>query len=127
MRPSQTATALAHRAVCRRHASSQASVREEAGNSTHVGVMHLRSHEHMGQAELTCVSGCTCDPFRINGSLDWKASQEFHAAWPVTRSGAGRPWLPGCPPCAAQLSLTPPCSPPSHAPPPCRARRRMRD
>ncbi|KAI3426970.1 hypothetical protein D9Q98_006914 [Chlorella vulgaris] len=53
---------------------------------THVGVLYLRSYQGMGMFELSCVAGCTCEPFKLDGWMEFKASQEYHAAWPVSRS-----------------------------------------
>lgn len=62
-----------------------------------MGVLYLRSYQGMGMFELSCVAGCTCEPFKLDGWMEFKASQEYHAAWPVSRSGAQaqRAWQAG--------------------------------
>lgn len=40
-----------------------------------IGVGILRSYEHMGIAELTCVSGCECEPSLMDGHWDSRTSQ----------------------------------------------------
>lgn len=42
---------------------------------TVVTINHLRSYEHMGQAEVTCVSGCKCNSTIIDGHWAQKNSQ----------------------------------------------------
>ena len=59
----------------------------EEGVATHVGVLHLRSYEHMGIVEFRCVAGCDCQPLNIDGLHEGKFSQVYHTAWPVTRAG----------------------------------------
>ena len=52
-----------------------------------LGIGHLRSYERMGQAQVSCVSGCTCSPMRFDGHMpEVKASQEFWAYMAVTQS-----------------------------------------
>ncbi|EFN56843.1 hypothetical protein CHLNCDRAFT_144427 [Chlorella variabilis] len=58
----------------------------EEGVATHVGVLHLRSYEHMGIVEFRCVAGCDCQPLNIDGLHEGKFSQVYHTAWPVTRA-----------------------------------------
>ena len=52
-----------------------------------LGIGYLRSYEQMGQALVSCVSGCTCEPKRIDGHNPAStASQEFWEYVPVTQS-----------------------------------------
>ena len=52
-----------------------------------LGVGYLRSYERMGQALVSCISGCTCDPKGIDGHNPAStASQEFWGYVPVTQS-----------------------------------------
>ena len=39
-----------------------------------VYIMHLKSYEGMGAADVTCVSGCTCGPFKLDGTWTTPAS-----------------------------------------------------
>lgn len=52
-----------------------------------LGIGHLRSYERMGQAQVSCLSGCTCAPMQFDGHMpEVKASQEFWAYMAVTQS-----------------------------------------
>ena len=52
-----------------------------------LGIGHLKSYERMGQALVSCVSGCTCAPTIFDGhSPTSTASQEFWAYVAVTQS-----------------------------------------
>ena len=52
-----------------------------------LGIGHLKSYERMGQALVTCVSGCTCKPTVFDGHNPASfASQEFWAYVAVTQS-----------------------------------------
>ena len=52
-----------------------------------LGIGHLKSYEHMGQALVTCISGCTCEPTVFDGhNPATLASQEFWAYVAVTQS-----------------------------------------
>ena len=52
-----------------------------------LGVGHLKSYERMGQALVSCTSGCTCKPTVFDGhNPATLASQEFWAYVAVTQS-----------------------------------------
>ncbi|KAL3132821.1 hypothetical protein ABBQ38_006746 [Trebouxia sp. C0009 RCD-2024] len=52
-----------------------------------LGIGHLKSYERMGQALVSCVSGCSCHPRTIDGhNPGTLASQEFWEFVPVTQS-----------------------------------------
>lgn len=52
-----------------------------------LGIGHLKSYERMGQALVSCVSGCTCEPAVFDGHNPAStASQEFWAYVAVTQS-----------------------------------------
>ena len=52
-----------------------------------LGIGHLKSYEHMGQALVSCVSGCICKPTVFDGHNPAStASQEFWAYVAVTQS-----------------------------------------
>ena len=52
-----------------------------------LGIGHLKSYERMGQALVSCVSGCTCNPTAFDGHNPASpASQEFWAYVAVTQS-----------------------------------------
>ena len=52
-----------------------------------MGLVHLKSYEHMGKAELTCLSGCTCEPYVLNGHTAEHVSQSYFELWKVSRAG----------------------------------------
>ena len=65
-----------------------------------LGIGHLKSYEHMGQALVSCISGCVCEPTVFDGHNPASfASQEFWAYVAVTQS-------PQCVFEVASLSLT---------------------
>ena len=52
-----------------------------------LGIGYLRSYERMGQAIISCVSGCTCETRGLEGHNPASAaSQEFWEYVPVTQS-----------------------------------------
>ena len=52
-----------------------------------LGIGHLKSYERMGQALVSCVSGCMCNPTVFDGHNPASlASQEFWAYIAVTQS-----------------------------------------
>ena len=52
-----------------------------------LGIGYLKSYEHMGQASVSCVSGCMCKQTLFDGHNPAStASQEFWAYVPVTQS-----------------------------------------
>jgi hypothetical protein len=52
-----------------------------------LGIGHLKSYERMGQALVSCVSGCTCNPTVFDGHNPASlASQEFWAYVAVSQS-----------------------------------------
>lgn len=52
-----------------------------------LGIGHLKSYERMGQALVSCVSGCTCQPTVFDGHNPYSpASQEFWAYVAVSQS-----------------------------------------
>ncbi len=56
--------------------SSQAARQQPAQPApAHLAIIFLRSYEHMGTANVTCVMGCTCTPTTIDGHWETKASQ----------------------------------------------------
>ncbi|EFN53595.1 expressed protein [Chlorella variabilis] len=65
---------------------------QEAGYNVSLGVGHLKSYEHMGWWEMTCVEGCACDPLTRNGHhvTPEKQSQLFHAMALVSASDTCR-------------------------------------
>ncbi|KAG2425211.1 hypothetical protein HYH02_015038 [Chlamydomonas schloesseri] len=46
---------------------------------------HLRSYEHMGVAQFSCVSGCQCDPKEVDGHHTEKVSQLYMMFLEVTQ------------------------------------------
>ena len=69
------------------HDDSQHS--QEQGSLVTVGISYLWSHEHMGQAELSCVSGCECTSVTIDAhSALVKHSISMVADLVLTRQGA---------------------------------------
>jgi hypothetical protein len=50
-----------------------------------VWVGYLASYEHMGQARLRCVSGCSCADVDVNGWIKHKSSQTFVARLHTTQ------------------------------------------
>jgi hypothetical protein len=63
--------------------------RAPAGANVSFGVLvwlsHLKSYEHMGLADVACVSGCTCAPAKINGRSDHRLSVPFPLQLPVSQ------------------------------------------
>ncbi len=55
-----------------------------------LSVGHLKSYEHMGWFEVTCVEGCICDPMKRDGHHTEKVSQLYHAKMQVSASGTGQ-------------------------------------
>ena len=49
-------------------------------------VQYLRSYEHMGNAVLTCVHRCECEPQLLNGTHAVKVSTETAATFNITQS-----------------------------------------
>lgn len=54
----------------------QANTKTYRGNSqVLIGIGILKSYEHMGIAEMSCVSGCECEPLLMDGQWESKTSQ----------------------------------------------------
>jgi len=53
--------------------STQASDGSKASD-TWVWLSHLRSYEGMGVAQAECVSGCTCEPTKLDGTWERRVS-----------------------------------------------------
>ena len=50
---------------------TSAFVQEDKGiTNTMVSLAFLKSYEHMGMVQISCVSGCTCSPHLLNCSRD---------------------------------------------------------
>lgn len=49
-------------------------------------INHLKSYEHMGQAEVTCISGCTCQPTILEGHWQQHNSQLSPHRFSVTQA-----------------------------------------
>ncbi|GIM07262.1 hypothetical protein Vretimale_11457, partial [Volvox reticuliferus] len=49
-------------------------------------VLHLRSYQHMGRAEISCVSGCSCTPILVDAHITEHVSQTYLARLNVTQA-----------------------------------------
>ncbi len=65
-----------------------------------VEVAHLKSYEGMGDAEVTCVSGCACDAALLNGTLGARVSLVLLQQVRVTQH----------PRCVLQVKVLPPAT-----------------
>ncbi|EFJ52634.1 hypothetical protein VOLCADRAFT_85814 [Volvox carteri f. nagariensis] len=66
--------------------TDRSAVGSPAGEKVHVYVHHLRSYEHMGVAEVSCVSGCSCDPVEIDAHIKERVSQVYMSRLVVSQS-----------------------------------------
>ncbi|GFR47718.1 hypothetical protein Agub_g9472 [Astrephomene gubernaculifera] len=62
----------------------------EAGGEDRVAVFfhHLRSYQHMGVAEFSCVSGCTCERQEVDAHIAEHISQTYLVSLLVSQSAA---------------------------------------
>eukprot|EP00873_Tetraselmis_striata_P010420 jgi/Tetstr1/430684/TSEL_020477.t1 len=56
-----------------------------ASGNVDLYLAHLRSYEGMGKFEVSCISGCECQPAVMNGHHQSRASQRFLTAVVVTQ------------------------------------------
>ena len=59
-----------------------------ADGSVQVMLAHLKSYEKMGMASISCLSGCTCTPTKVNGTASIKASLTSFAAITMSNPSA---------------------------------------
>jgi hypothetical protein len=55
---------------------------------TVVKLGHLKSYEHMGSADVTCVRGCKCAPSRFDSHHEVRNSQVHHHSFVIELGGA---------------------------------------
>ena len=65
---------------------------------------HLKSYEHMGRANLTCLRGCTCQPLLLEAHHAERSSQTYLQHVYVTQS----------PECVVELTVLPETSSGEH-------------
>ena len=65
----------------------QGSPSSEGKGTVTLQVGHLKSYEHMGTAEVACVSGCSCEPMVFDGNIWERVSQSYFVDMRVSRSG----------------------------------------
>ncbi|EFJ52999.1 hypothetical protein VOLCADRAFT_85815 [Volvox carteri f. nagariensis] len=66
--------------------TDRSAVGSPAGEKVHVYVHHLRSYEHMGVAEVSCISGCSCDPTEVDALIQEEVSQVYLVGLVVSQS-----------------------------------------
>jgi hypothetical protein len=55
--------------------------------TTSLAIAHLKSYQHMGQARVVCLEGCTCDPIEVDGHQEERNSQTHITMVEVSAAG----------------------------------------
>ncbi|KAG2493907.1 hypothetical protein HYH03_007843 [Edaphochlamys debaryana] len=59
---------------------------QHSNELVNVHIHHLRSYEHMGKAQISCVSGCTCESIVVDATCEQKWSQVYLSKVAVTQA-----------------------------------------